>query len=567
VTGEGDGLGIDPRSAVLKREQQRFPTRNYPYKRCRMHEAVPPDAVPPAPNVLHRRVIGLDAVPRPMTADELTALDDPVGRLLRAGRPFPLTLRALIAALDGLANTRDALPKQLVFLVAEGGHIPWSPATDALARGFRLVVARGAADFSLLVSSSTRADSSADEAFLQIIGWDATHSLFHYYERLSGTFFWAGQSPHALAPPTRGQGPFDSHVNGSLVMKELRAPWVNWHAPLAGINADALAPHDPFATDPLFVGRVTAERLETEVVRPGIRRWTAARIRGAVTPAGAWENVPAYLRQIVSETTVNLVTADTATGVLAAGGQLKPPLSFFINRDILFDTLDLSPDDADAAAIAAPAEHYLACLARYDVHRTDGRMRVEGDTHFPFMTPEPAFEDTELATQLIAEGMLSARFVACLTMVDFPNPVFSKRRATLLAYVPERVEGGDLAAAFETAFVAAVAIAIADRRSPAAQPGSPEREFLSNWATPNHEMAFRDRITAYLAALRAAATDADAVDGWFRLAEHRRRLFRGRPLAEFDLTTPQTSIPLNAPALAMGLDGRATPIAPREESP
>ncbi len=71
------------------------------------------------------------------------------------------------------------------------------------------------------------------------------HEVFHFYERLHGTFFWAGMSQHALEDATRGQGPFDSHVNGSLVMKELRSPWVHWHAPQAGINEEAFAPDDP----------------------------------------------------------------------------------------------------------------------------------------------------------------------------------------------------------------------------------------------------------------------------------------------------------------------------------
>jgi hypothetical protein len=104
----------------------------------------------------------------------------------------------------------------LVFLVADGGHIPWSVSTDQLARGFRFAVARGTGEFTLLISASTALDSAANGAFLQVLGWDPSNAVFHYYERLDGTFFWAGMSPHALADGTRGKGPFDSHVNGSL---------------------------------------------------------------------------------------------------------------------------------------------------------------------------------------------------------------------------------------------------------------------------------------------------------------------------------------------------------------
>ncbi|HEY0071253.1 MAG TPA: hypothetical protein VGE04_14910 [Chloroflexia bacterium] len=54
--------------------------------------------------------------------------------------------------------------------------------------------------------------------------------------------------------------------------------------------------------------------------------------------------------------------------------------------------------------------------------------------------------------------------------------------------------------------------------------------------------------------------DPDVVDGWFRLAEYRRRRFRGRKLFEFGLTTPRTNIPGNAPALRMNAQGRAEPV-------
>ena len=280
---------------TISRERQRFPTRNYPYREILPGDA-PPDAIPSAPiipNTLYRRVGGLDVMPRPMTADELKGLDDPLGRLLRSGKPFPLTLRQLLKDLDDLTGT-DALPNQLAFLVADGGHIPWTPETDDLERSFRFAIARGSGEFPLLISSSTIIESDINDAFLQVLGWDNTNEVFHYYERLEGTFFWAGMSHHALDEATRGKGPFDSHVNGSMVMKELRPPWVHWHAPQAGINEEALAPDDPLRVEPLFKNRVTAERLEIEVVRPGIRRWNEARVRKAIDPDGIWRGVHTF---------------------------------------------------------------------------------------------------------------------------------------------------------------------------------------------------------------------------------------------------------------------------------
>ncbi len=75
---------------------------------------------------------------------------------------------------------------------------------------------------------------------------------------------------------------------------------------------------------------------------------------------------------------------------------------------------------------------YRQSLVRFDVHRTDGAFRVEGDSHFAFLVPEPAFEDRDLLDLLVQEGILSQRFAACLLMVDFSNAIFSPRRAALL---------------------------------------------------------------------------------------------------------------------------------------
>ena len=79
----------------------------------------------------------------------------------------------------------------------------------------------------------------------------------------------------------------------------------------------------------------------------------------------------------------------------------------------------------------------------------------------------------------------------------------------------------------------------------------------SNWSVPaaTFERAFESRIESYFAQLTALAATEDGFDGWVRLAESRRREFRRRPLAEFRLTLPTTSIPPDAPPLAMRPDG------------
>ena len=106
---------------------------------------------------------------------------------------------------------------------------------------------------------------------------------------------------------------------------------------------------------------------------------------------------------------MNLATSDTASSTLTDESVLRPPLSFFVNRDILFETLGLVPDDPAIVDIAIPGKLYRECLQRYDAHRTDGRIRIDGDSHFAFLTPEPAFEDTQLVDALVQAGLLSTR--------------------------------------------------------------------------------------------------------------------------------------------------------------
>ncbi len=275
---------------------QRFPSRNYPYGAGDSNAEAAGEAEPVLLEAatIHRFVLGLDARARPLQPEELDGLGDPFARALLAAGTFPLSLRSLLELLDGFAEA--GCPFVPATGVSCGRRRPhsWTPETDALARGSGSSPRGRHDDFRVLISASTVADGEEDRHFLQVIGWDATNGVFNYYERRGGTWLWAGNSLHALAPATRGRGPFDSHVNGSLVMKELRQPWVYWHAPAAGIGAEALAPADPLRSDPLFVARETADRLETTVVRPGIQRWNRARLARARQPNGRLNDLPAF---------------------------------------------------------------------------------------------------------------------------------------------------------------------------------------------------------------------------------------------------------------------------------
>jgi hypothetical protein len=544
----------------VSREEHTFPTRSYPYRYPSAAGAgAEADATIEAvrnlqleAGRLYRFVLGLDQMPAQMSdADADKQLQDPFAQLLLRRGTFPLTLRDLLKAFDAVNGETGGLPEQKTFLVADGGQIPFSPETAEVNRLLRFAVVRlRGSDARLMVSASTSLDSS--DQFLQVIAWDDVNGFFNFYERRGGTWLWAGNSFCALQPETRGQGPFDSHVNGAMVMKELRAPWSNWHSMRASIQDNVLAPTDPLRDEPLFKNRISAHELEVGVVRAGIDRWTRARLAKAIASDGTISEVKSFLRQILETTSVNLASSDMQSAQVTGATSLVLPNTFFLNVDALLDTVGLEPD---ISPVKVPGRLYLDALQRYDFALTDGVFRKPGDTFFAFLVPEPAFEDTNVVALLLERQVITARFAACLLMVDFQNPISSARRRKLMAYVPDNahaLSAGDASDDIAHKFVAAI-----EAVEPTLPAGSPEREFLDNWriAENTWKRTFESRIEEYFSKLQQLAPTDAGFDGWTRLAESRRREFRRRPLAEFRLTTPTTNIPADAPTLSMNTDG------------
>ena len=498
----------------------------------------------------YRFVLGRDEAPVLLDAVEgREQLQDPFARLvLFGGSALPMTARALLKQLDAFNGEAFGLPRQRSFVVADGGQIPWTADTDDLRREFRFLIARQGATADqpdLLVSTGTALES--DSMFLQVIGWDPVAGAFQFYERRQGAWVWAGSSWDALQDDTRGKGPFDSHVNGALNMKELKQPWVHWHSMAAQIRDSSLRPADPLLSDPLWTSKEGAESFEVDVARPGVRRWTAARAGRSIVD-GTLTRLPTFMRQVLETTTVNLTSSPESSAALGSVSRVRLPLTFFVAADTLFDVIGLTPD---VEVPSVPSAVYREVIGRFDVHLQERTHRFSGDAHFVFVVPEPAFEDVVVLELLVDKGVLSRRLAAALLMVDFTNPVFSPPRAALMAHVPASAAIDD-PDAFDAAYVGAVK---SSRR--AGVSGSPEHEFLSNWALPDPgwEAIYERRIEDFFAALAPALTTADGVAPLFELADSRRREFRRRKLAEFSLTTPFSNISENAPFLALMPNG------------
>ncbi|MFD3940045.1 hypothetical protein ACFWSF_35190 [Streptomyces sp. NPDC058611] len=460
---------------------------------------------------------------------------------------FPLTVDELLAGLP------DASPDgRQVYLVSEAGQIPAASAPD-LQRDMRFVITARvrSREADLLISTQATVDAEdavdAMDAFLQVAAWDDQAKVFNFYMRIGPTWVWAGNSWDALEPDSRGKGCFDSHVNGSVVMKELKKPWLNWHSERTDIPVDR---KDPLRRNPLYGEVIGAENLE-RTIEALVQQWTKARL-AKVSTSGLIERPHHLLRHLLSTSTVNLASTDIqSSSITRTDDPLVAPMGFWLNRDALIDNL---PVNISTAPPSLPADKYVDSLTQFGMHLKEGRFRQPGDAYFAFVVPEASLEDNEVIKQMVSSGLISAKFAACCLMVDFPNPVFSVFREHLMRYVPSTITPRT---ALENQIVEAILDAAT--RLPTE---SPEGQFMAHWQLPDEEWPdiFARRLDAYLNTVATRARTEDGFNDYMRLAESRRRQFRRSKLNEFCLTTPLTNIPLDAPLLAMREDGTVTEL-------
>lgn len=253
--------------------------------------------------VLTRFVLGEDVMPMSMSKPDIEALGDAFTQRLLLREIVPRTVRELVDGISALPANM-ALPIRELFLVAEGGQIRIKePSFELNARLVFCWRESNAVRPDILLSTAPAADNP--KTLMQVIAWSNKDNAFHFFERdcQAGQWIWAGNSFHALAPASRGRGPFDSHINGGLVMKELKAPWSHWHSVSAGIAPDVLPAESELRSEPLFTPIHSAHKLEP-IVQGGIRRWTRSRFQHHLTQ-GSLTHFPDYLRQILWCTSIN----------------------------------------------------------------------------------------------------------------------------------------------------------------------------------------------------------------------------------------------------------------------
>ena len=495
---------------------------------------------------VHRFVVGEDTQMRVLTPEEATAeLGDPFAtELLLKGR-FPRFAGEVVDAFATAGAEGDPLREAKFFLVGDGSQLPVSPETASVKRNMRFLVTLGHGPEGPDVMLSSFEPTEGD---VELLAWDRVNGGFNYYQTVGDSSGWvfAGNSRHALFEATEGKGPFEAHPSGNVVMKELSSPWINWHSPAANILDSAFPEGHPLRANP-WVDRAQEEPqgaiVSEQLIRRAIDRWTRTRFAGIAANGGVVERPERILRQILESRAVNLISSHTEGGIVETAPTVDLPQTFFVDSEGLgIEKLGLPAPDT---AFMVPGAMYAASMETFAVTLTDGAaFSRPGDTHFAFVVPQRAAEDQAVLAAAIDAGLLTDRLAACLLMTDFPNPVFSARRASLLRHVPETATVTNGTSEFSQLLGDAIVAA-----AEATGPDSPEREFAGRWGVGDGwREVFGAELNQYYAAITERLREQDGLDDVIRLAESRRDHVRGSdlhqrmPISESPLLFARTNI-------------------------
>lgn len=511
---------------------------------------------------IYRFIEGIDSCVTAMTQQEIEdKLNDQFAtNVLRKGT-FPDSVDKIIQAISNSGLNFQ----QANYMVGEGGQIPTMIAPREAPRNLRYAITWGTnptTSAQILLSAAPGGDSS----FLQIISWDSTASKYNFYEfreqrssdigSTTKVWSWGGDSSMARLPQTIGQGCFDCHHNGVVIMKELAFPWNNWQSQRATISSQVV----PIAVtnEPMFQNLTGAENLE-QVIRGGFQNYYTNWLRKRYQKQGSTvqlSDTNQMLAHVISNTTINFAS----TNIQSNGSQTSPPNSdisgipndFFFWDSILSTTLGLQYQIPTITFKRNDYENYLKANNFKLVQDEFPGYEQNGSTYFAFFVPVPSAEDTLMVRQLRQQKILSDKFVAALLMVDFKNPVFSEKRTSLQQYADQITTGNITNGVSDVPdkFVALVKTA-ADKQ-PACDSNkldscTAEQQFLQTWNLPDDQWkaTVQQQIQNYLNTIAQLSPD-EQLDRLMKLSVQRRNKFKSWKyignLDEFSLLLPQTSL-------------------------
>ena len=497
------------------------------------------------PPTISRLIEGIDSAPKTMPPGEIAEeLNDPWATfVLRQGR-LPADLENILSTLNQPGS--GGFSVQRSFFVSESGHIPVSPDSSGLKREFRMVITRGLPNSSLpdILISAPAGDRSG---FIELMSWDANKKAFNFYRRTSDhNWTWRGDSRDAFFNGSRNNGCFACHVFGVPIMKELRSPWNNWHSQSASIPPEAI-PSEAIRQGPLFRQKKGAELLE-RTVAGWINLASKAQVEN-LSSQSISAKATVLLRPLFETTTANLTSSSEVSS--GSSPDLELPSEFFLDFEVLSKVLNLNTGQFNTKI---KRDFYRNAIQKFQFHLQADSFSRPGDTNFAFFVPERALEEAALIRHLIQQGIISEHFVISVLMVDFPNPVYSEKRARLLKYVPSETINpatSNLSARIAQAILAAAATSPDD---------SPEKQFAQNWRLSPDQLRIQseERLRKYLAAVEARLATSIAVEDYTRLAESRRRKFAPSALGvEAQLLFPKVN--LTEGSLFMMPDGTVSP--------
>ncbi|MEM8721742.1 MAG: hypothetical protein AAGE84_21000 [Cyanobacteria bacterium P01_G01_bin.39] len=414
---------------------------------------------PVTPDKIYRFIQGEDNCLVPMTTSEIEEnLNDPFAENILRADKFPESVSEIVQQVDNSINNfqHDS------YLVGEGTQIPLTTAPREAQRNLRYTITFGPSknNAQIFLSASPGGDSS----FHQVVSWDSNSQQYNFYERAvqkgitdnAKVWSWAGNSSLARRSPTKGQGCFDCHHNGAVIMKELESPWNNWQSQLATISP-TLVP-TAVAQEALFQNLTGAEVLEGAIqssVQNYYNQWLRERYqRNGETIQ--LSDVDQMLRHLTTNTTINF----KSTSIQSNRQQTSPadrdidgiPNNFliwdkilrnFLNVDYTIPNFTFQRDDYDAYLQQRKFEliQTQSTAPLGEVGSDPIAYQKDGSTYFSFFVPVPSFEDTYMATQLKNADIVTDKFMTALLMVDFKNPVFSQKRSSLQKYAAQITSG------------------------------------------------------------------------------------------------------------------------------
>jgi hypothetical protein len=388
-------------------------------------------------------------------------------------------------------------------------------------------------------------------------------------------------------------GPFNGHVNGACIMKELHDPWYHWHTGrnlqgcLSQHQKDVLKSLPYLSTFTLFSKATKADTLEFEIIVPLLQKWFALLAnrdfatlddQGLMQPKTQPANLHRWMAHLLLTTTVNIATGLSVQAFTAdvegrsAALPWRAPKDLFINFELLarnrFSAFnkplasfspEYSADDYKTAVRSLrlsllqewpsgenpPANVPVVQLKKgtlgggkqtdsYDITMfLEVATNTEGDD-IQFVALQTSLEDV-LGVLNLPSGLVSDRLLRSILMLDFYNPVYSWKRGVLMQYLPKSTNLVDGTYDLETEFIKNVRAS-----SYATQDDSPEHEFLALYDDDAKlsDQQIEARLKTYLSNVSTRLGDIDGLTNFLKLAESRRRIYRPLPLDEFGMTLP-----------------------------